>query len=602
MSDTYYLEFENRFPPPPTPVVPWRELLWQGLAGFNIGLGAWYLYWRWTASLNWGAAWFALPLVAAESLAFFGLLLNTFNMWRVKDTPSGAPPATFRDLGHGEDAPDRPLSVDIFFPTYSEDPELVRLSLQDAKKVTYPHPITLNIWVLDDGRRSAMKQVAEEEGVGYLTRPNNVGFKAGNLHSGLDQTHADIVVICDADTRPLPGLLGETLGYFRDPKVAWVQTPQWFYDIPAGTPLPQWLGRRFGALGRGVGWVVERLYGPAKVGADPFGNDATMFFDVILRRRNPYNASFCCGATSIHRREAVMQAALREYSAEIEHFVDGHVKAVKDAELREPLDAAIRAEAALDIAVQPYRYHVSEDLFTSLMLHADREAGWRSIYHPQPLSRMLSPQDLLTFTMQRFKYAGGTLDIVRTHNPLTLPGLTLAQRLLYFTTVYSYFSWLWVCVFMLAPVVFFFTGAAPIKSYGPDFYVHALPFLLVNRLAFMVGTWGIDSARGEQYYICSFHLQIRALWTVLRGQKIGFPVTPKVRQAGNFLALVQPHLIIIGLSVIAWAFHTVMLATGHFHDLGAYLVNMFWAGFNVITLLVIVNAAVWKPDQEAIGG
>jgi cellulose synthase (UDP-forming) len=297
-----------------------------------------------------------------------------------------------------------------------------------------------------------------------------------------------------------------------------------------------------------------------------------------------------------------MQAALKEYADEIQHFVEGHTRAVTEPELRDPLDQAMRAEAALEIPVQPYRYHVSEDLFTSLVLHADKEARWRSVYHPNPLSRMLSPQDLLTFTLQRFKYAGGTLDIAKTHNPLTLPGLTLAQRLLYFTTVYSYFSWVWVCIFMFAPIIYFFTGAAPMVSYGPDFYWHALPFLLVNRLAFMVGTWGIDSARGEQYYICSFHLQIRALWTVLRGRKIGFPVTPKVRQAGTFLALVRSHLVIIGLTVVAWLVHLVGLYTGYFHDMGAFLVNMFWAWYNVVTLMVIVNAAVWKPEPEAAHG
>ncbi|MBM0271847.1 hypothetical protein JNS94_29555, partial [Klebsiella pneumoniae] len=39
-----------------------------------------------------------------------------------------------------------------------------------------------------------------------------------------------------------------------------------------------------------------------------------LFYDVILRRRNWANAAFCCCAASVHRREAVMQAALRSLS------------------------------------------------------------------------------------------------------------------------------------------------------------------------------------------------------------------------------------------------------------------------------------------------
>ena len=63
-----------------------------------------------------------------------------------------------------------------------------------------------------------------------------------------------------------------------------------------------------------AGWAIQKLVGPVTLGRDPFFNDPRMFYDVILRRRNWANAAFCCGAASIHRREAVMQAALRSYA------------------------------------------------------------------------------------------------------------------------------------------------------------------------------------------------------------------------------------------------------------------------------------------------
>lgn len=591
-------ELEARVPTPPVPHHAGREAAFQVLAACGLGLGLWYLHWRWTASLNWDAPWFSLPLAVAETLAFVGAALNTYNLWATEDPVPQAPPARLgeiQDLPEG--LPDRPLSVDLFFPTYSEDPELVRLSLQDAKRLDYPHPIELKIWVLDDGRRPAMRQVADEEGVGYLTRSNNVGFKAGNLHNALGLTSGDLVVICDADTRPLPGLLAETLGHFRDPQVAWVQTPQWFYDIPKGLPLAEWARRR---LGRPFGWaagLLERVVGPLPVGKDPFGNDPQMFFDVIQRRRHRHNASFCCGATSLHRREAVMMAALKEFATEIDHFVTAQTQEVKEEALRQPLVEVIGREALREVPVMPYRYHVSEDIYTSLLLHADREHGWRSVFYPKPLSRMLSPQDMLAFTLQRFKYAGGTLDIAKHHNPLFLPGLSLAQRLLYFTTVYSYFAWTWIVVFLAAPIVYGFTGVTPLASYGVDFYAHALPFLVVNRLAFMLGTWGIDTKRGEEYYVASFHLQMRAFWTVLRGEQIKFPVTPKVRQAGNFLALVQPHLLVFGLTLAAWCFHALGLSLGWFVDPGAFLVNTFWSFYNLSTMGTMIQAARWSPPE-----
>ncbi len=182
-------------------------------------------------------------LAFAETASYFGLGLFVFNLWKVQDYEQLPPPAKLSEVVRPDHGEERPLKVDVFFPSYNEDVELVRLSIRDAKKVTYPHSIELKIFVLDDGKRPEMRQVAEEEGVGYITRTSNIGFKAGNLRNAMEQTHGDFIVICDADTRPFPTILEHTLGYFRDPDVAWVQTPQWFFDLPEGKRLPDVLGR-----------------------------------------------------------------------------------------------------------------------------------------------------------------------------------------------------------------------------------------------------------------------------------------------------------------------------------------------------------------------
>ena len=162
-----------------------------------------------------------------------------------------------------------------------------------------------------------MKQIAEEEKVGYIVRDENVGFKAGNLAHAMERTSGDFIVICDADTRMFPTMIDHTLGYFRDPDVAWVQTPQWFYDIPEGRPLAAVWKNIFGRPGCLLAKGIERLVGPIRIGCDPLTNDPKMFYDVILRRRNWVNASFCCGAGSVHRRDAVMEAALKNYTETI---------------------------------------------------------------------------------------------------------------------------------------------------------------------------------------------------------------------------------------------------------------------------------------------
>jgi cellulose synthase (UDP-forming) len=595
----YFRRFEGRRPPPPVPHSPARELAWQFLVIVALVLGANYIWWRWTASLNFDALWFAIPLVVAETLAYVGLVLFAFNLWATRDTPRRPPPASIAECSEDQGAGTRPVAVDIFITTYNEEEELVRLSIRDAKQVRYPHPIDLRIHVLDDGRRATMRQVAEEEGVHYITRGNNIGFKAGNLRNAMEQTSGDFIAICDADTRLFPTFLEHTLGYFRDVDVAWVQTPQWFYDIPEGRTLPQWLGRRLGGAGRALGRGIERLVGEIRIGQDPFVNDPQMFYDVIMRRRNWCHASFCCGAGSIHRREAVMQAALRSYALSVDREVGRYAKQIPDAQLRDDFSDAMRTQVALEQELTPYKFHVSEDIYTSIVLHSDPVRRWKSVLHPEVESRMLSPQDLLTWMIQRFKYAGGTLDIALRDNPLARGAMTLPQRLMYLCSIWGYFGCLWNVVFLAAPIVYLFTGIAPLSAYSNAFYLHALPFILVNELAFMVGTWGVRSWDGRASYLSFFPVNLRALWTVLRGEKIKFHVTPKDRQEGSFLHLVWPQIAVIVLTLVGLAYAAWrVFAQGHDDELPSLVVNSVWGLHNVFAMLPLVRAAVWQPDEE----
>ncbi|MBN3788582.1 cellulose synthase catalytic subunit [Burkholderia sp. Ac-20353] len=596
----YFDSFEHRKPPEPLPHSPAIESVWQFFAVLALVFGANYLVWRWSASLNHDAMWFAVPLVVAETLSYIGLALFVFNLWRVDDYPRRAPLQWASEyVETPSDATHRPPKVDLFIATYNEDVELVRLSIRAARTVAYPHPIDYRVHVLDDGRRPAMRAVAAEEGAHYISRDNNVGFKAGNLRHAMDLTDGDFIVICDADTRVFPTILEHTLGYFRDPKVAWVQTPQWFFDLPEGETLDAWAGRRLGTAARMLARGVQRFVGPIRIGADPFVSDPQMFYDVIQRRRNRTNAAFCCGAASIHRREAVMEAALRAYGLAVDREATRLASEVADPALRADLERELRRQAATHSEMTPYKFHVSEDIYTSIVLHSDRTRGWKSVLHPQVESKMLSPQDLLTWTIQRYKYAGGTLDIALHDNPLLRPGLTFAQKLMYLSTFWSYFGCVWNLMFLIAPIVYLLTNISPVQTYSGPFYWHFLPFIICTELAFMFGAWGIPGWAAKSSYLAFFPVSLRALRAVLNGETIKFPVTPKDRQEGSFLHLVMPQIAIAALTAFALACATVRWAMGANVDPASIVVNLVWGTNNILAMLPVVFAAFWRPPDEA---
>lgn len=594
----YFDRFESRRPYSSIPDNKYRTLLFQFAGIITIALGFAYLNWRWRFSLNPDAMWFSVPLVTAESLSFISTILIVITFWSNKDAAKTPPVHYLSEIEDLEGAPERPVKIDVFIASYNEDVELVRLSISDAKKMTYPFSdVKIKIYVLDDGRRDGrdlskenMKKVAAEEQVNYLIREHNQGYKAGNLKNALEHTDGDLFVILDADTRAFPEFLIHTTGYFKKHTVAWVQTPQWFYDTSEPEKLSSIITSKFKIANKKINGIIDFVVGKINVNEDIFGNEPRLFYDVILRRRNFHNAAFCCGAGSIHRREAVMSLAVKGFAEEIKKKELELIKNNKNKhEIVNQKNAIL-----LDQELIPFKFHASEDIYTSMMLHSDK---WESIHHPDVECKMLSTQDLDSWIKQHQRYAEGSLDIAIKDNPVFKKGLTWRQKIAYTSTIWSYFAPLWILIFLLCPIVFFFSLTLPVKAYSFDFFKYFLPFQIMNTITITVGCWGIATKRGDQYYISSFWYMLMALFSVLSGKKVKFNVTPKDKNYSNSIRHVLPHMALIGLSLIGITYNAMLLISGHHPLASGFVANAFWTIFNIAALSIMIRAAYWKPME-----
>lgn len=168
-------------------------------------------------------------------------------------------------------------SVDVFIATYNESFEILEKTITGALCLDYPN---YNVWVLDDGRRPWLKNMCEAKGAGYLTRPDNVHAKAGNINHALSQTSADFVAIFDADFVVQRNFLLRTMGFFDDPSIGIVQVPHAFYNHdPMQTNL-----------------AVRKT----------LPDDQRFFFEAIMPSRDGWDAAFCCGSNSVTRRDALL--------------------------------------------------------------------------------------------------------------------------------------------------------------------------------------------------------------------------------------------------------------------------------------------------------
>jgi cellulose synthase (UDP-forming) len=638
------------------------------LVVLTLLLGTLYVSWRWLFSVNWGNWWIAVPLVVAETYALIDAYLFGMTVWRTKRRgPAPEPLGT--------------ETVDVLITTVNEPVELVEATARAAQAIRYPH----ETWILDDGDRAEMRALAADIGIGYVTRTDDWHdrprhAKAGNLNNALFATHGEFMLILDADQIPTPEILDRTLGWFQDPEVALVQTPQWFTNV---------------------------------TDSDPLGSQAPLFYGPIQMGKDGWNAAFFCGSNAVLRREALMQLGIVGYVREVEsavsdalrtssrllataeeHAVASGPAAVSalyevaaaasvarsdlaagtpvsqvtyafqqqvDSSARQIVNediAAIRAdleeigvlsdvpqydeqlgelvvdEAALDRlaardlsplsalesvrqlvnAVDVDRGHeaqpmmpmatlsVTEDMATCMRLHA---MGWRSVYHHEVLAHGLAPDDLGTMMQQRLRWAQGTLQVMLKENPLVQKGLSIPQRLMYFSTMWSYLSGFAAVVFLAAPFIYLIFGVLPVNAYGMTFLAFFAPYIIVNQLLFFAVGYGRSTWRGHQFSLALFPLWIRACWTVAANvwfhRPLGFVVTPKTAMTQDRpfpWRLVWPQLLAAVLLLFAVVIGGLRLLTGSADSVIGTGVNTLWIAYDLLVLSVIWRAALYRGSAH----
>ena len=246
---------------------------------------------------------------------------------------------------------------------------------------------------------------------------------------------------------------------------------------------------------------------------------------------------------------------------------------------------------------------VTEDMATSMQLHA---LGWRSVFHHETLADGLAPEDLGTMLTQRLRWGQGTMQVFLRENPLFLKGLTVMQRLMYFSTMWSYLSGFAAIVYFAAPIIYLLFGILPVQSFALEFFAHFLPFAIVNQLLFLIAGRGIPTWRGQQYSLALFPVWIASCTTAFNNVvlriPLGFAVTPKERREprGPQWGLIRPQLIVAALLFASLVVGTINLFYFNGDPLGTG-VNVFWVAFDLLILSVLFEAVRYRgfvPREE----
>lgn len=290
-----------------------------------------------------------------------------------------------------------------------------------------------------------------------------------------------------------------------------------------------------------VDWRHRRLHG-----------QQDMFFNVVMPGKDHWNAVFSCGTGVVFRR------------------------------------AALAPHGGLPAG--------AEDPGASLRLHA---RGWASVYVNELLVTGLAPVDVSGYSSQWLRRAAAHLRVLRTANPLTCRGLTLAQRVAYTASLHRWTRGLARLVFVVTPPLILFTGVLPVAGVDGTMaallLLHLATFALAYRLTARSasGLW-MDEVFTTAHGCALAYALGRWMSDRLRG------LTATRREQGSSDGddrAVLPQRVLIGLTVMALVWGALELVFGVTDDLLVVGLVAVWALYNLTLMMVVVGVAN-RPRQR----
>jgi cellulose synthase (UDP-forming) len=503
------------------------------LGSASILFSSYYLLWRWTHTLSFTplisfAVLWPLLFAVAEGSRYLAGFHRIATLWRFTNWSTAADAGEARLRAMGTAVP----AVDVFIPTYGEPATVLRRTIIGTLALDYPR---FRVFVLDDGARDWLAEMCDELGVNYIRRVDGKDAKAGNLNHGLamtrDRDPAAFIALFDADFVPFRNFLWRTLGFFDDPRIGIVQTPQFFFN-----PDPA-------QLNLGTPWSIC--------------DEQRFFFEICQPANDAADVAFCCGSCCVLRRDAI--------------------------------------EAVGGIPTGS----VIEDVHLTYRLLAE---GWVTRYLNEILANGLSTESVAEFASQHVRWAVGcTQAIFMSCGPFARNGLTLNQRLSYFSIFWYWINMVFLPLQLLAPAVYWFTGVSVLNGRMEEWLYYLVPAFMV-RATFLYwvsqGTMYPFWNSLQMVYAVDSSVSVTTLFMTRRVR------TTRATQKGlpSGRRPTDWHLVrILGVYLVAnvvglwWGMLSNMSMVTNFDS---NQLNLYWSIYSIISTLIAMMLCIEVPRQR----
>jgi cellulose synthase (UDP-forming) len=302
--------------------------------------------------------------------------------------------------------------VDIFITVAGEPVEIVKKTVIAAKNISY---LKKNIHILNDGfvcgseNWMEIESLAEAEGVNVITRKIGGGAKAGNINNALKLTKNPFIVVFDADHIPKSEFLNQTMGYFIDNKMAFVQTPQYYGNFLENN------------VTNGASEQQELFFGP------------------ILEGKNNSNSVFMCGTNMVVNRKALDEVGGFCDTNIAEDFLTSlfiHEKGWKSTYIPKILSSGLAPSDFLSYYKQQFRW---------------ARGSLEVIFKYNPIFRRgLSFQQKIHYLVSASYYLSGIFVIINMFVPIVYLLFQVEPlKTSTMTLAFSFLPYLFICIYIL---------------------------------------------------------------------------------------------------------------------------------------------------------
>lgn len=495
-----------------------------------------YIIWRILFTvpelINFWTIFFSISLIIVEVVGMFEFFISFYGMVKSYDPPK---PQIDYDL-----YPD----VDIYIATYNEPIDLVQKTVNGCLHIQYPDKKKVRIFICDDGsnkypdRAIEMKNIAQKYGIGYIRRDTNEHAKAGNLNNAMKYTKAPLILTMDADMIPMHHILMETVPYFLQNEQARK------YGRKEEFP-------KIGFIQTPQSFYNTDLFQFNLHSENRIPNEQDYFYRNIQSSRNASNTVIYGGSNTLISRQAL-------------NDVGGF-----------------------------FTNSITEDFATGMKIQAQ---GYVCYALNRVCASGLSPDSLKALVKQRERWGRGCIQTARRVNLLFMKGLSVGQKISYYSSISYWYSSLKRFFYIMSPIVFAVFNIQVVDCTILEVLIFWLPSYMTTNLTLKRLSSNIRNRRWTNIYeTVMFQAMLIPVILETFGMSLNsFSVTSKDKkkagedsdpEAKYRIMLSLPYfgyVILSFIGIFKMVYYTIA------NEEGSFLVVIFWLVSNLFNIIMSI--------------